>query len=108
MLMKRVYSHPDMSVVHLVKNELENLGIEAVIRNDLSAGLLGAYVGSDNWNELWIVDDEQLPQAVRAIQVAIGPTASSEEATWTCQQCGEEIEAQFAACWNCGQERQES
>jgi predicted amidophosphoribosyltransferase len=24
--------------------------------------------------------------------------------TWTCPQCGEEIEPQFTACWNCGSE----
>jgi hypothetical protein len=30
---------------------------------------------------------------------------SDETARWTCPKCGEKIEPQFDACWNCSTER---
>jgi hypothetical protein len=30
------------------------------------------------------------------------PTDDKGRATWVCASCGEQVEEQFAACWNCG------
>ena len=57
---------------------------------------------------IWVLDDEH---SARALEIAEGyaagagaPTGSATD-TWRCRSCGEEIEAQFTACWNCGQDR---
>lgn len=111
--MQRIYSHPDVGMVHLVKNELENRGIEAVVRGEHLAGVIGGGAGIEAWFELWVVDDARVQEAAQIVQAAIAQATEAAEGEdvpgdpWTCPQCGEEIEPPFAVCWSCGQARPE-
>lgn len=103
--MTRIYCHPDLGIVHLLKNALDNRGIRAVVRGEHAASLVGAGTGIDAWAELWIADEERATEAVRTIQILSDDAEMPAAQTWTCPSCGEELEAQFGACWSCGEAR---
>ncbi len=103
--MRKIYSHPDLGIVHLLKNELENRGILASIRGEHGAAMIGAATGIDAWTELWIADDDRVVEAVRIVQMQTDDGEAPGGEPWTCPSCGETLEAQFGACWNCGEAR---
>ncbi len=103
--MRKIYSHPDLGVVHLVKNALENRGIQASVRGEHGAAMIGAATGIDAWNELWIADDTRVTEAIRIVQTQTDDGEAPGGDPWTCPSCGEELEAQFAVCWNCGESK---
>ena len=105
--MKRIYSHPDLGMVHLVKNELENHGIEAIVQGEHAAAVLGGGAGIDAWNELWVVDEARVKEAAEIVRRIIDEEPETDAEPWTCPNCGEDVEATFAVCWNCGTERPE-
>jgi len=107
--MQKIYSHMNVAMVQLVKNELENRGIETIIQGEHLVAIIGGGAPADAWYELWLVDDARLPEAARVVQDIIdeaGEERAGEE-SWICAECGEEVDAEFAVCWNCGQERPE-
>jgi hypothetical protein len=106
-MMQKIYSHLNTAMVHLVKNELDNRGIESVIQGEHLVAVAGGGASADAWYELWLVDDARLPEAARVVQEFIEHAESEPLGTgpWTCPHCGEEVDAEFAACWNCSRER---
>ncbi|MBS1217633.1 MAG: hypothetical protein H6R21_766 [Proteobacteria bacterium] len=103
--MKRVHNARHMTEAHLVRGLLESHGIDAVVRGDLLTG---------GWGELpvdvcavWVTDDARYADADRLIRDFLkGALARIHGgAGWHCSRCGEDIEGQFTACWQCGAER---
>lgn len=105
--MRKIYTHPELAMVQLAKNELQNRGIDSVIRGEHLASVAGGGASFDAWVELWVVDDARLQEAAQAIQETFEHTAEEAGKPWTCPNCGETIEPQFAVCWNCGHKRPE-
>lgn len=103
--MQKVYSHQNGAMVHLVRNELETHGIEAIVRGEHAAAVMGGGAGVDAWVELWIVDEDRVPEAERIVQEVMAAESAEAGEPWACPQCGTEVEAQFGACWNCGADR---
>jgi hypothetical protein len=99
--MQKVYSHPDLSIIHLLRNALENAGIRAIVRGEYGAFMVGAGTGIDAWNELWIADADRTTEAIRLFQTQTDEGEAAVRTPWTCASCGEELEGQFAVCWNC-------
>ena len=100
--MKQVHIAKHAAEVHLVKGFLESHGIEASVR--------GEYLTS-GWGELpvdlcsvWIVDDTRFERADALLVAFLKGTLAREHGgeRWTCPTCGEPLEGQFTACWNCG------
>jgi hypothetical protein len=99
---KQIHAARHAVEAHLIRGYLDSHGIAAEVR--------GEYLTS-GWGELpvdvcsvWIVDDEQYEAAnalVTALLDTTRPHASQAE-RWSCRACGEELEAQFTACWACG------
>ena len=89
--------------VGLVKGLLEQGGIACLMKNQNLAGALGEIPPQECWPELWITDERDLPQAQKIVAAALSP-ATVYTPPWHCA-CGEEIEGQFTACWNCNRER---
>ena len=106
-MMRKIYSHPDMAIVQLVKNELENRGIKSVIRGEHLAAVAGGGASMDAWFELWVMEDERLQETARVVQEFIEHDDVEGAEPWRCPDCGEKIEPQFAVCWNCGRARPE-
>jgi hypothetical protein len=101
---KQVHAARHAIEAHLIRGYLLSHGIDAEVR--------GEYLTS-GWGELpvdvcsvWIVDEAQY-EAAQALVAALldRRSASSDVAHWRCGTCGEELEAQFTACWACGTAR---
>ena len=103
--MKRVHTARHMTEAHLVRGYLESNGINAVVRGDLLSG---------GWGELpvdlctvWITDDQRVAEADQLLRDFLkgAPARIHGGKAWVCPQCGEAIEGQFTACWQCGGEQ---
>lgn len=101
--MIKVYSSENSMEVGLIKGMLEQDGIACLVKNQNLAGAMGEIPPQECWPELWITDDSDLALAVKIVDAALSPVTGTST-PWHCQ-CGELIEAQFTACWNCNQER---
>ena len=103
--MKQVHVANHAAEAHLVKGLLESNGIEAVVRGEfLTSG----------WGELpadvcsvWITDDTKYEIADRLLVDFLSGALARRAAgsSWSCAKCGERLEGQFTACWNCGTAR---
>jgi hypothetical protein len=102
---KQIHTARHAPEAHLVKGFLESQGISAVVR--------GEYLTS-GWGELpvdlcsvWIADDAQYERAnellIAFFKGSFARQFSGE--SWQCPRCGEKLEGQFTACWNCGASR---
>lgn len=103
--MKQVHVAKHAPEAHLVKGFLESQGIEAVVR--------GEYLTS-GWGELpvdvcsvWITDETQFERANELLIAFLNGSFAREFSrdSWRCPKCGERLEGQFTACWNCGTTR---
>lgn len=101
--MKRVYSAGDIAAAGFIQGVLENEGIRAMVKYALLSGAAGELPPTECWPEVWVMEDED---EARAREIISAVTAVAEEgAGWTCPGCGEQLEAAFTQCWNCGRER---
>ena len=100
--MKQLHTARHAAEAHLVKGFLESHGIEAIVR--------GEYLTS-GWGELpvdlcavWIRDDAQFQRANELVIAFLKGTYARQFSgeRWVCAKCGEHLEGQFTACWNCG------
>ena len=101
--MIKVYSSENSMEVGLVRGLLEQDGIPCLVKNQNLAGALGEIPPQECWPEIWITDDRDLALARKVVKAALSPV-TDVSVPWHCQ-CGEEIEGQFTACWNCNEER---
>jgi hypothetical protein len=99
--MKTVYSASNISLVSIFQSILEQKGINSWIKNEyLSAGI-GEIPPIECWPQL-CVEDQDFAEAKGIVDEEL---VEKDLAAWKCDSCGEEIEGQFAACWNCGKSR---
>lgn len=95
----------DRAEAGLLKELLEREGVVCLLRNEQLFAALGEIPFLECSPELWVVDNEVWP---RARQLLDQWFKSDENAvSWTCPSCGENLEGQFGACWQCGGERDE-
>lgn len=98
--MKRLYTSSDLLIVGHLAEVLKRRNIHCLVRNLYLTGGAGELPPTDIWPELW-VDDDDYGVALRLIEEVLGTTGPPGPG-WVCPDCGEEVEGQFAACWNCG------
>jgi hypothetical protein len=101
--MKKLTSSESLVTINHYKNLLESEGIPCQIRNEFLGGIAGEMPLQEIWPELWVVNDIDYDRAKQLLDSAI--VDESPHVNWTCRNCGEENEGQFAACWNCGVEQ---
>lgn len=101
--MRLIYSSLKLLEVHHLKNLLEAEGIRCEIRNELLSRLAGEVPFTECAPELWLLDERYLEQARRIVS-DFGRIPAAEP-PWQCPDCGEKIEGQFSACWQCGATR---
>ncbi len=97
--MKKLTSSESLVTIHHWKNILESEGIACELRNEHLGSVMGEVPFMEVWPQLWIVNDldfDRAGQLLSADAIAESPTEA-----WTCRNCGEKNEGQFAACWNC-------
>ena len=98
--MKRVWSGSSLPDTAHFKNVLENAGIACLIKNRELGGGIGDLPVFDASPELWVFDDGHEARAAELLRDIVQP--ATRGVPWRCARCGEDNEAQFAACWNCG------
>jgi len=99
--MKRVYSSPASLMVGHLRNILEAEGIRCFVKNEFLAGGAGELPPTECWPELWVERAIDYQRAERLVRETLEAGASSG-GTWICPGCGEALQPQFTACWNCG------
>ncbi|MFQ5658909.1 MAG: DUF2007 domain-containing protein [Gammaproteobacteria bacterium] len=101
--MKKIYSSEDSMMTGHIKSLLEIEGIACLVRNQNLSSALGELPPIECWPEIWVSNDDDYRQAMKIVNAALSP-AYPDLNSWNCV-CGEQIEGQFSACWNCGQQR---
>lgn len=102
--MKVIYSHNNLALAGYVQGVLADSGIECRLRNQYLAGVAGELPPVECWPQV-VVDDDRLEAQAKALVEELMSAADQPAAEWRCGGCGEMIEGQFTACWNCGADR---
>ena len=100
--MKRVYTAESIIQVTHVRNLLAAEGIATEIRNERLGSVIGEIPFLECAPQIWIRHALDEARARELIEQLRTPVAGEP---WTCRQCGEVLEPQFAQCWNCGAPR---
>lgn len=103
--MKRLHTFTlaDRAEAGLLKELLEGEGIACLLRNEQLFAALGEIPFLECFPELWVVDDEVWPRARLLLDSWLKGADNAD--SWRCPSCGESLEGQFGACWQCGRER---
>lgn len=101
--MKRLLTAESLIDIGHYRNLLEQAGIACTIKNEQLAGGIGEIPFLECSPELWVLDNAEWEQAKRLLDADRQAVQSAQP--WQCSDCGETIEAQFEACWQCGQLR---
>ena len=110
MNMKQVYIAQDPPDAHFVAGILQQYGISCEIRGEDLWGARGALsVSPDTLPTIWIRDDNRYEEARNLVRQIENKTlaANTGDSPWQCPNCGEEMEAQYTDCWQCGTGRPE-
>ena len=102
--MQRVFTDCDAVLSGLIRSVLEAAGIACLLRNQYLTGALGELPVNECWPQVWVVDDDDAPRALRLIGETL-PSAALGGECWDCPGCGESLEPQFRQCWQCGARR---
>lgn len=105
--MKKVYIAKNPADAHLLKGFLEGENIEAEVRGEFLYGVRGEVpITPDTCPSVWVMDDAEYDRAMELVSIfREGESPNPVEGdTWRCG-CGEENEARFTECWNCGKAR---
>jgi hypothetical protein len=100
--MKRVWSGSSLHDTTHFKNLLEQAGIECLVKNRELGGALGDLPIFDCSPELWVLRDAEEDRAAALLREVVQNGTRARGPAWRCARCGEDNEAQFAACWRCG------
>lgn len=96
------FSPTERAVAGMFRELLLREGVECLLRNEQLLAGLGEIPFTECYPELWVVDNELFPRASSLLAQFMDREAGG--ADWLCPACGEAIEGQFNACWNCGSE----
>jgi len=99
--MQRVATSETLAEIGHYRNVLEQNGIRCFIKNEQLSGALGEVPFLECLPELWVLSDRDAGRA-EALLKSLREDTGGRAAAWRCPGCGEDNEAQFAACWNCG------
>ncbi len=102
--MKKIYTSPERLIIFHFKNVLESYHIDCVVKNEYLAGAAGEIPPNECWPELWVKNDDKYDKALKILDKNRFSTPSTAP-DWTCTRCGEKLEGQFTACWQCGETR---
>ena len=85
-------------------NLLEAAGIRAQVRNRFLAGAIGEIPPTEAWPQVWVPESQDSEAALLRLH-ELSSEMDRSAPDWSCPVCGERIEPQFGACWNCGHPR---
>jgi hypothetical protein len=102
--LREVYSAANVTEAHLLRDALEEAGIEAMVVGDELFGAIGSVPGISGAPKLMVKAEDYEParKIVTEHELANRKTTAPP---WKCASCGELNESTFEICWKCGQDR---
>ena len=105
--MRKVFVDEMITWVVQARQVLEDAGIPCFIKNEFAGNVAGEVSFTETWPELWVHRDADFAEAkslLAPLRVSRQAHNETDQAlvSWTCQQCGETNEGNFALCWSCG------
>jgi Putative prokaryotic signal transducing protein len=100
--LKQLHAARNALEAHLVRDLLASHGIAAEVRGEYLTGGMGEL--PLDVCSVWVHDDKELKRARELVNAVLSGNFAREASAqrWTCGQCGEALEGQFTACWQCG------
>jgi hypothetical protein len=102
--MKVFYASLKAHEIHHLKNLLESAGVRCRLRNEGLSTLAGEVPFTECAMQL-ILENDADRRLANSILLEMTAHRAAATGTWNCAGCGERLEAQFTACWNCGVEK---
>jgi len=87
-------------MVWMVRDALQQAGLECCIRNQYAAGGSGDLSPHDSWPEVWLLHEQDEQSALCLLQQRFESPKSKPD--WHCLYCNETNAGSFEFCWNCG------
>ena len=103
-MMKPLYTSLNLLEIHHLRNLLQSAGIGCRICNERLSTLAGEVPFAECAMRLELEDEADRDTAEALIREIARPPERTA-ALWICTRCGEQLEAQFTACWRCGAEK---
>jgi hypothetical protein len=98
--LKKLYSAGSLPDAHLIRNLLEQAGIEALVLNENAQGGVGQLPVMDAYPQIWIANERDLTRAKEIVEAFEHMPAI--RSNLRCGQCAEDNPSTFQLCWNCG------
>ncbi|MCV6623683.1 MAG: DUF2007 domain-containing protein [Cellvibrionaceae bacterium] len=100
--MKLLHTQENGFVLNNIRNLVEAEGIPTVMKNEHLGAGSGEVPHFETWPELWVKDPDDYPKAKAIVDSILAQQAADDGQTWICHECGEENDASFELCWQCG------
>jgi hypothetical protein len=98
--LKKLYSAASLPDAHLIRNLLDQAGIEAHVFNENAQGGVGQLPVMEACPQIWIVNERDLQRARQLLEAFEHMPAI--RSNLRCEQCAEDNPTTFQLCWNCG------
>ena len=102
--MHRLYQARDRIEAQFLVDFLGRHLIATTILGDYLSGAAGE-LPLDVYPTVWVLEDEDLPRARDLLGRFLARPDTAPGPAWICPGCGEQVEAGFDLCWNCGRSR---
>lgn len=99
--MQCLYQARDRIEAQFLRDYLDRHHISAVIFGDYLSGAAGE-LPANIWPSIWVLADGDLPRAQVLLERFLAEAGEAKGGAWVCRTCGEQVEAGFELCWNCG------
>jgi putative signal transducing protein len=99
--LKKLYSAASLPDAHLIRNLLDQAGIEAHVFNENAQGGVGQLPVMDAYPQVWIVNERDLERARQIVETF--ERMPSIRSNLRCARCSEDNPSTFQLCWKCGE-----
>ncbi len=96
--MKRLAHAPNIAIAQLWADMLRAQGLGVQVQRYFLGSIAGDLPPDQCQPELWVDDEAQWPAA----RAALAQLQSPQGGAWVCAACGEQVDAGFGQCWQCG------
>lgn len=95
-----IANHP--TEAHLIAGLLKSRGIGSHVQGEALFAARGEVpVTPSTLPSVWVDDEGQAQEALAIINEMQPAPVTGLERPWRCVRCGEMVDGQFTACWNC-------
>ena len=100
--MNEVFTHSDHGRVEVIRQVLEEAGIQCGIRNEDEVTLIPGVTISARDSVLCVANEADVEKAEKFIADFLAADRAHETASdWVCEKCGENVPGNFDSCWKC-------